>query len=665
MALSAYQKACIKSSIAILWGTWILILNWVGLLPNLGDALGLVIWLVIGVLTFIVMITVSLETYVNGWKGFLAHNANMDTLIAVGTLAAWIYSMIIVIFPFLSTNGQHDLYFDASVFILGFVAFGQALETRARGKSSEAIECLMGLQPKTARVVRNGQDIDIAIDQLAIDELIRVRPGEKIPVDGIVQEGNSNVDESMLTGEPIPVSKKIGDHVVGGTLNKTGTFLCRATKVGSDTMLSQIVKTVQIAQHSKPSITRLADKISGYFTPVILCLALLTALVWFNIGIAPVYAYMLATGMTVVIIACPCALGLAAPISVTISVGRAAEKGILIRNGEALQQCCHLTTIVLDKTGTITAGHPTLTSIITAKGHAADQVLQAAASLEKHSEHPLAEAVLHAATEKSLALLAVTEFEALSGLGVKGMIQQKQVLLGNARLLEQYNITVPTDPTGLHIAIAGQFAGTLMVEDPIKTDSVAAIARLHHMKLKIVMLTGDNAVTAQKIGKAVNIDTIISDVLPADKANKIAELQAQGEIVGMVGDGVNDAAALAKAHVGFAMGNGSDVAIESAEVALMRNSLNAVCDAIALSKMTMRNIKQNLWGAFFYNAAAISVAAGVFYPIFHMLLSPIIGGAAMALSSLTVVLNASRLNLSRISFREFYGPEGKQFKNSD
>lgn len=648
MTLSAHQKAYIKSSIAIIWGLWILVLNWVGLLPNLGDALGLVIWLIIGILTLVVMMYVSLETYVNGWKGFLAHNANMDTLIAVGTLAAWIYSMVIVIFPFLSTDGQNDLYFDASVFILGFVAFGQALEARARGKSSEAIERLMGLQPKTARVVRNGQEIDIAIETLVIGDIVRVRPGEKIPVDGVVQEGSSNVDESMLTGEPVPVAKKTGDTVVGGTINKTGTFLFITKKIGSDTVLAQIVKAVQVAQHSKPSITRLADKVSCYFVPVILCLAIVTALVWFNVGVTPVSAYMLATGMTVVIIACPCALGLAAPISVMISVGRAAEHGILIRDGEALQQSCRLTSIVLDKTGTITEGHPALTSIITATGYNQDQVLQFAASLEKHSEHPLAEAVLNAAKEKSLELLTVDQFEALSGFGVRGVIQQKQILLGNARLLEKYNITAPSNQIGLYLAMGGQFAGTLIVEDPIKADSVAAIQRLHHLGLKVVMLTGDNMTTAQKIGKIVNVDKIIADVLPTDKADKITELQASGEIVGMVGDGVNDAAALAKAHVGFAMGSGSDVAIESAQVALMRNSIHAVSDAMYLSKITMRNIKQNLWGAFFYNCAAISVAAGVFYPLFHMLLSPIIGGAAMALSSLTVVLNASRLQFKRI-----------------
>jgi Cu+-exporting ATPase len=638
----------LKSALAIIWGLWILILNWIGVLPQLGHPLGLIIWLIIGILTLLVMMTVSLETYINGWKGFLAHNANMDTLIAVGTLAAWIYSMVIVIFPQFSTAGKRDLYFDASVFILGFVNFGQALETHARGKTSEAIKRLMGLQPKTARVVRNGKEMDIAIEEVVVGDIVRVRPGEKIAVDGVITEGSSYLDESMLTGEAIPVSKKFGDKVIAGTLNKAGTFLFSANKVGSDTALSQIVKAVKVAQHSKPSITRLADKVSSYFVPTILCLAIITALVWFNVGIKPISAYMLATGMTVLIIACPCALGLAAPISVMISVGKAAEKGILIRNGEALQQACRLTTIVLDKTGTITQGHPAVTQIVAVAGFDENKILQLAASLEVNSEHPLAEAILNAAKAKSLNSLEVKNFEAISGLGVQGNINGQRVLLGNSRLLEKYNITISQEQAGLYLAVDQQFAGTIVVEDPIKVDSQDAIKRFHQMGLKVIILTGDNAITAQKTGKIVNVDEVLSDVLPIDKANKLSELQAKGEIVGMVGDGVNDAAALAKAHVGFAMGSGADVAIESAEITLMRNSLHAVCDAISLSRMTLSNIKQNLWGAFFYNCSAILVAAGVFYPIFHMLLSPIIAGAAMALSSLSVVLNASRLQFMRI-----------------
>ncbi len=642
-------KLFLKSMLAIIWGLWILILSWIGLLPELGYPLGLIIWLVIGCLTLAVMFIASLETYLNGWRGFLAHNANMDTLIAVGTLAAWIYSMFIVIFPQFSIAERADVYFDASVLILGFVNLGQALETRARGKTSEAIKRLIGLQAKTARVIRNGQETDIFIEEVVVNDLIRVRPGEKISVDGIITEGSSYIDESMLTGEPVPVTKKIGDKVIAGTMNKTGTFLFKANKIGSDTTLAQIVKAVKLAQNSKPSITRLADTVSSYFVPTVLCLAFLTAMIWFDVGVHPASAYMLATSMTVIIIACPCALGLAAPISVMIGIGRAAEKGILIRHGEALQQACHLTTIVLDKTGTITQGHPVVTAVLVQPGFDENTVLQWAASLEKNSEHPLAEAIVNAAAAKSLHFLAVSNFETISGVGVQGDVDNHRVLLGNAGLLEKNNIKASLEQAGLYLAIDGQFAGTIVIEDPIKADSKEAIERLHRKGLKVVMLTGDNAVAAQKIAKLVNIDEVISDVLPLDKAHKIAELQARGEMVAMVGDGINDSAALAKAHVGFAMGGGADVAIESAEVTIMRNSLQAICDAISISKATMRNIKQNLFGAFFYNCFAILIAAGVFYPIFHMLLSPIIAGAAMALSSLTVVLNASRLQFLNIS----------------
>jgi Cu+-exporting ATPase len=489
---------------------------------------------------------------------------------------------------------------------------------------------------------------------VGLGETLRVRPGDKIPVDGKIIEGHSSVDESMLTGEPIPVEKSQGDEVVGGTINKTGTFLFSATRIGKDTALAQIIEMVRQAQNAKPAIGRLADKISAVFVPTVLIIAVLTLLAWFNVGPEPRVSYMLVAAMTVLIIACPCALGLATPISIMVGVGKAAEYGILIRNGEALQQAGKLTTVVLDKTGTVTEGHPAVTAVVPRRGWDEARLLGVAASLETGSEHPLAEAIVSAAKTKGLKSSPVTDFEAVAGHGVAGKVDGRQALFGNSKLMQDHGIELGELPqraselaaearTPMYVAVDGQAAGIIAVSDPIKADSKRAVERLHAISLKVVMVTGDNRATAEAVARQVGIDEVFAEVLPQDKAEKIALLQQRGEIVGMVGDGINDAPALARADVGYAIGTGTDVAIESADVTLIRGSLHGVADAIAISLATVRNIKQNLFGAFIYNSLGIPIAAGVLFPLTGLLLNPIIAGAAMAMSSVTVVSNANRL----------------------
>jgi len=613
-------------------------------------------WLVVGLLTAGVMYFSGKHFYIGAWKSFWNHSANMDTLIALGTGAAWIYSMVVVFFPSIMPDMARHVYFEATAMIIGLINLGLALELKARGRTSLAIKRLIGLQAKTARVIRDGKEIDIPIERVLLNDHVRIRPGEKIPVDGVVVEGHTSVDESMLTGEPMPVEKKESDEIVAGTLNKTGSVVFKATRVGKDTALAQIINMVKRAQNSKPPIGRLADVISGYFVPVIMIISIVSALVWLNFGPDPAVAFALVCATTVLIIACPCALGLATPMSVMVGVGKAAEAGVLIRNGEALQTASKITAMILDKTGTITLGAPKVTSIHLVNATDEDQVLQLAASLEAGSEHPLAVSIVESAQEKELKLSKVEKFYAVAGHGVEGLVEGQSLLFGNEKFMRDKNIVIDDAinvaqqmaadaHTPMYFAVDGQLAAIIAVSDPIKEDSIEAIKRLQKNGIRVVMLTGDNRATAKAVADKVGIKEFFAEVLPEEKSNKVAELQQQGEIVGMTGDGINDAPALALANVGFAIGTGTDVAIESADITLMRGSLHGLADAIAVSKATLRNIKQNLFGAFIYNVAGVPFAAGVLYPFFGLLLSPVIAGAAMAFSSVTVVSNANRLRL--------------------
>ena len=615
-----------------------------------------VAWLVVGVLTFAVMMVSGRHFYVGAWRSLVNHSANMDTLIALGTGTAWLYSMIVVLFPdYLPPLARH-VYFEASAMILGLVNLGLALEVRARGRTSDAIKRLIGLQPATARVIRDDGDLDIPIEHVVAGDQLRIRPGEKIPVDGDVVGGHTTVDESMLTGEPMPVEKIAGDTLVAGSINKTGSVILQATRVGKDTTLARIILMVKQAQNSKPPIGRMADTIAGYFVPTVMIIAVVSALAWLNFGPEPALAFAMVSATTVLIIACPCALGLATPMSVMVGVGRAAESGVLIRNAEALQSASSITTMVLDKTGTITRGSPEVTDIVLTSTVTENEALQLAGALESRSEHSLALSILNAAADRDLTFEPAEGFLALPGMGIEGKVSAREVVLGNLKLmhskkidctahLEQVATLAEQAKTPLLLAVDGAIVAIIAVADPVRHDSADAIERLKHNGIRVVMFTGDNDATAAAVATSVGVDTYIAELSPQGKAEQVAALQRQGEIVGMVGDGINDAPALALANVGFAIGAGTDVAIESADITLMRDSLHGLADALAVSKATLSNIKQNLIGAFIYNVAGIPVAAGVLYPVFGILLSPVIAGAAMAFSSVTVVTNANRLRL--------------------
>lgn len=613
-------------------------------------------WLLVGILSGAIMFYSGAHFFQGAYKSIRSRTANMDTLIALGTMTAWLYSMVIVLLPDSVPVMARHVYFEATVMIIGLINLGLALEIKARGRTSASIKRLIGLKPKTARVIRKDIEADIAIEQVMADDLVRVRPGEIIAVDGIIVDGQSYIDESMLTGEPIPVEKTVNDEVAAGTQNTTGSFIFKATRVGKDTALARIITMVKQAQNAKLPIGRMADRISGVFVPVVMIIAVLSGLAWLNFGPQPAIAYALVAVTTVLIIACPCSLGLATPMSVMVGIGKAAEAGILIRNGEALQTASKISVMVLDKTGTITEGKPTVTEVVTFNDFTNHQIHYFAASLESASEHPLGKAIVFAAQKQDIVTDRVTDFKSITGLGVSGKVANHQLFLGNHKLLKQQNIDssdarqvgetmAQQGKTPVFLAIDNQLAGVFAIEDPIKPDTIAAIQRLQVNNIKVVMLTGDNRLTAKAIASKVNVDEYHAEVLPQDKADKVALLQKQGNVVAMAGDGINDAPALALADVGFAIGSGTDVAIESADVTLMRDSLHGLVDAIAVSKATLTNIKQNLLGAFIYNVAGITFATGLLFPLTGMLLNPVIAGLAMAFSSVTVVSNANRLRL--------------------
>ena len=593
-----------------------------------------------------------------GARSLVTRNLNMFTLIALGTGAAYAFSVFALLFSgllphSLTHGGAVPVYFEAASFIVVLVLLGQVLELRARAGTGEAIRALLGLAPKLAHRVRDGREEDVTLDVVHAGDMLRVKPGEKIPVDGVVLEGRSAVDESMLTGEPIPVAKTKGTRVVGGTLNGNGSLLMRAEKVGSETMLAQIVQMVSQAQRSRAPIQRLADVVSAWFVPAVVLVAVVTFVVWFFAGPEPALTYALVNAVAVLIIACPCALGLATPMSIMVSVGRGAGMGVLFKDAEALEVLGKVTALVVDKTGTLTEGRPSVTKVVAIEPGGESEILSLAAALEQYSEHPLAGAVLRAAGERIPA--NVENFEAAPGGGVRGAVGGKFVLLGKRALLEEAGVRnldrldaaaselQQEGKTVIWLAVDQEAAGLLALSDPIKSSTPEAIRDLHRSGLKIIMLTGDNRETALQVGRKLGIDDVVAEINPADKQAKVLELKSRGELVAMAGDGVNDAPALAAADVGIAMGTGTDVAMQSAGVTLVKGDLRGIVQAIALSRATMRNIRQNLLFAFLYNALGVPIAAGVLYPFFGALLSPIIASAAMALSSVSVISNALRL----------------------
>lgn len=598
---------------------------------------------------------------VRGVRSVITWNLNMFTLIALGVSAAFVFSVAATIAPgifpdgFRQPDGSVGVYFEAAAVIIVLVLLGQMLELRAREQTGSALRALLDLAAKSARLVKDdGTEVEIALEEVKTGDRLRVRPGEKIPVDGVVVDGRSSVDESMLTGEPVPVEKNIGDSVTGATMNGTGGLIMEATHVGADTMLSRIVDMVAAAQRSRAPVQKVADRVAGIFVPAVVLSAIVAFAVWAALGPEPSLAYAVVVAVSVLIVACPCALGLATPMSIMTATGRGARAGVLIRDAEALERLSRVDTLVIDKTGTLTAGKPALSAVVAATGQDKDDILRLAASLERGSEHPLAEAILSGAADRDLALSDAQDFDAVTGKGVSGMVDGKRILLGNRALLDDAGIdTVPiaaeadtrrdAGETAMFVAIDGVLAGLIAVADPIKDSTPDALARLHASGLKIVMATGDNIRTAKAVAAKLGIDDVRADLLPEDKGALIAELQAAGAKVAMAGDGVNDAPALAQADVGIAMGTGADVAIESAGITLVKGDLTGIVRARLLAKATMANIHQNLFFAFVYNTAGVPIAAGVLFPVFGILLSPMFAAAAMSLSSVSVVGNALRL----------------------
>ncbi|MEH2603669.1 Cu+-exporting ATPase [Bradyrhizobium sp. AZCC 1588] len=604
--------------------------------------------------------------FVRGWQSLVTRNLNMFTLIAMGTGVAYVYSVIGTVAPgifpatFRGHGGAVAVYFEAAAVITVLVLLGQVLELRAREATSGAIKALLQLAPKTARRIGDdGTDHEVEIDALAVGDKLRVRPGEKVPVDGVILEGRSSLDEALVTGESMPVTKEPGSKVISGTLNQSGGFIMRADKVGRDTLLSQIVKMVADAQRSRAPIQRLADQVSGWFVPVVIAVALLAFGAWAWFGPEPRVAFGLVAAVSVLIIACPCALGLATPMSIMVGVGHGAQAGVLIKNAEALERMEKIDTLVVDKTGTLTEGKPKVVTIVTAGGFSENDILRLAASVERASEHPLADAIVRAARERNLDLGKVDQFDSPTGKGATGQVDGKTIVLGNANFLQSLGIDASAlneqgerlrgdGATVINMAVDGKLAGLFAIADPVKASTPDALKALAAEGIKVIMLTGDNRTTANAVARNLGIADVEAEVLPNQKSAVVAKLQKAGKIVAMAGDGVNDAPALAAAEVGIAMGTGTDVAMESAGVTLLKGDLGGIVRARRLSQATMRNIRQNLFFAFIYNAAGIPIAAGILYPAFGLLLSPIIAAAAMALSSVSVVGNALRLRMTRL-----------------
>lgn len=613
------------------------------------------VWAFMGLASLAVLLYSGNQFFTGAWQALKHRSANMHTLIALGTGVAWVYSTIILLFPeVLPLSEMLEVYYDVTVVVTALVVLGLAMELKAKGRTSDAIKKLIGLQAKTARVVRDGRERDIPVEEVLVGDVIVVRPGEKIPVDGAIIEGSSAIDESMVTGESLPVEKKIGDEVIGATINKTGAFKFKATKVGKDTALANIIRMVQDAQGTKVPIQRIVDVVSGYFTPTVAILAILGFMIWYTFGPEPRIVFALIVAVTTLIIACPCALGMATPMSLTTGVGLGALNGILIRDGEALQTAQRLQSIILDKTGTITHGKPVLTDVVVSSGVDENTMLRLAGGVEKSSEHPLAAAIVDGATSRDLTLSDAESFNAIPGHGIEARIEGHELLLGNLKLMRDRKISLngletqatklaDNGKTPMYVAIDGRPAGIVAVADTVKEDSKEAIHTLKNMGLEVVMITGDNERTAKAIGRQVGIERVLSEVLPQDKAFNVQKLQLEGKKVGMVGDGINDAPALAQSDVGFAIGTGTDVAIAASDITLIKGSLRGVVMAIQISKATMRNVYQNLFGAFIYNVLGLPIALGILYPFIGILLSPLLAAIAMAFSSVTVIANANRL----------------------
>jgi P-type Cu+ transporter len=640
--------AWLQASVALTAGSLLMAGMWLDVMPALQDQ---PFWLATGLVVLAIMGFSGKQFYTGAYKAARHGSTTMDTLIALGTATAWLYSMLIILWPEVVPEASRHQFFEAAAFILGFVGLGKALESNAKGKTSLAVRKLLDLQPKTSIRIEQGKDQRVAVASLEVGDLVRIKPGETIPVDGIVMSGSSSVDESMLSGESVPVDKAKGSSVIAGTLNQYGMLVMRTEQVGSKTVLANIVRLVRQAQNSKPQIGRITDRIAAVFVPVVLVITVLTMVVWGFFGPEPRVSYAIVTAMSVLIIACPCAIGLAIPMSIMVGIGRAATEGLLFKNSDALQAASRLTTLVVDKTGTLTSGTPLVTSMVNfRKGQ---PVLEIAGSLEALSEHPLAQAVVTYCQEHGIQQRPVTDFSIAPGGGVRGLIDAVPVAVGNFEFMQAQGMTRDLKPLDLAetVVYVGQnnaVLGYLSLSDSLKPDSQEAVARLQRLGLRVVMLTGDNQATASQIATQLGLDEFVAGVAPAAKLDYIQRLQAAGERVGMVGDGINDALALSAADVGFAMGRGSDIAIESADIALLGDSMLGVTRAIALSRATLRNIYQNLVGAFAYNLVLIPVAAGVFYPVFQQLINPVIASMAMAASSVTVVLNANRLRIARL-----------------